>query len=286
MFAIKTRVEEEMLEHSRHAESPKEAWDTFVTLFSNKNDARLQLLENELLAVSQQEMTINQYFNKVKSLCREILDLEPSSKIPQVRMKRIIIHGLRPEYRSFVTAIKDWPTQPSLVEFENLLADQESLAKKILGVSLKSEEDQALFSNKRQGRLRQHNNIGSNEKSRKQQKQSFQSGEAQENLDKSSWTSKQRNFRCYNCYRKGHIANHCYSKNHVEGNPATSKKTINTEEEWDFEASFAVAKSEKKDASSEELALAAVIPEQIKYKRDWIIHFRCSNHMTGDKEKL
>jgi hypothetical protein len=36
-------------------------------------------------------------------------------------MKRIIIHGLKPEYQSFVTAVKGWPTQPSLVEFEKLL---------------------------------------------------------------------------------------------------------------------------------------------------------------------
>ena len=29
----------------KEGSSPKEAWDTFVTLFSKKNDARLQLLE-------------------------------------------------------------------------------------------------------------------------------------------------------------------------------------------------------------------------------------------------
>ena len=68
LFAIKTTIEEEMLEHKRDVKTPKEAWDTFATLFSKKNDTRLQLLENELLSVVQNEMTINQYFNKVKSL--------------------------------------------------------------------------------------------------------------------------------------------------------------------------------------------------------------------------
>ena len=72
MFAIKTSIEEEMLEHIRRADTPKEAGDTFATLFSKKNNVRLQLLENELMSIAQRNMTITQYFTKVKSLCREI----------------------------------------------------------------------------------------------------------------------------------------------------------------------------------------------------------------------
>ena len=53
---------------------------------------------------------INQYFTKVKSLCREISELDPNSKISYQRMKRIIIHDLRPKYKGFVAAIQDWPT--------------------------------------------------------------------------------------------------------------------------------------------------------------------------------
>ena len=41
MFAIKTTIYEEMLEHIREAKTPKEAWDTFKALFSQKNDMRL-----------------------------------------------------------------------------------------------------------------------------------------------------------------------------------------------------------------------------------------------------
>ncbi|KAL7586905.1 hypothetical protein Lser_V15G39190 [Lactuca serriola] len=147
MFALKTTIEEEMLEHIRDENTPKEAWDTFVMLFSKKNDTRLQLLENELLSISQRDMTIAQYFHKVKSICREITELDPQSVIPEARMKRIIIHGLRPEYRSFVTALQGWPVQPSLVEFENLLANQEAMAKQMGGITLKSEEE-ALYTSK------------------------------------------------------------------------------------------------------------------------------------------
>jgi len=58
MFALKTTIEEEMLEHIRDNKRPKEAWDTFVILFSKKNNTRLQLLENELLSISQHDMKI------------------------------------------------------------------------------------------------------------------------------------------------------------------------------------------------------------------------------------
>nr|KAJ0205253.1 hypothetical protein LSAT_V11C500244610 [Lactuca sativa] len=136
-----------MLEHIRDENTPKEAWDMFVTLFSKKNETRLQLLENELLAISQRDMTIAQYFHKVKLICREITELDPQSVIAEARMKRIIIHGLRPEYRSFVTAVQGWPVQPSLVEFENLLASQEAMVKQIGGITLKSEEE-ALYTSK------------------------------------------------------------------------------------------------------------------------------------------
>ncbi|KAF3658672.1 tir-nbs resistance protein [Capsicum annuum] len=106
MFALKTTVEEDVLEHMRDAKTPQEAWDTFAKLFSKKNDTKLQLLESELLSVSQRNMTISQYFHKVKSLCREISELDPEAPFGDTRMKRIIIHGLKPEFRSFIVSIQ------------------------------------------------------------------------------------------------------------------------------------------------------------------------------------
>ncbi len=141
MFALKTTVDEEVLEYIRDAKTPKEDWDIFAKRFSKKNDTRLQLVESELLSIVQQDLTISQYFHKVKSLCREIYEMDPEAPIGETRMKRIIIHGLRPEYRGFVAAVQGWPTQPSLVEFENLLASQEALAKQIGGISLKGEKE-------------------------------------------------------------------------------------------------------------------------------------------------
>ncbi|KAK3014224.1 hypothetical protein RJ639_008969 [Escallonia herrerae] len=44
MFALKTTIEEDVLEHIQGAKTPKEAWGTLAMLFSKKNDTRLQLL--------------------------------------------------------------------------------------------------------------------------------------------------------------------------------------------------------------------------------------------------
>lgn len=48
-------IEEEMLQHKRKAKTQ----DTFATIFLKKNNTQLQLLENELLLISQQNMTID-----------------------------------------------------------------------------------------------------------------------------------------------------------------------------------------------------------------------------------
>ena len=87
MYALKIMVEEAILEHIRDVKTPNEAWETFAKLFSKKNDTKLQLLESELLSMKQDNMTIKQYFHKVKLLCREISELDPAAPIGDTRMK-------------------------------------------------------------------------------------------------------------------------------------------------------------------------------------------------------
>ena len=177
MFVLKTTIGEEMLEHIWDDKTSKEAWDTFVMLFSKENDTRLQLLENELLSISQCDMTIAQYFHKVKSICREISELGPKSAIVESRMKRIIIHGLQPEYRSFIIVVLGWPTQPSLVEFENLLASQEAMAKKIGGITLKGEEG-VLYTSESRSNNRSSTKRGYNGDKRRSHHETVQPGRA------------------------------------------------------------------------------------------------------------
>ena len=105
MYALTVTVEDEFLQRIKNAKTPKEAWDTLAIIFTKKNDAILQRLENDLLSISQRNMTINQYFSKVKSLSDEISKLDPENAITEKRIRRIIIHGLRPEYKGIITAI-------------------------------------------------------------------------------------------------------------------------------------------------------------------------------------
>ena len=83
----------------------KEACDTFAMVFSKKNNTRLQLLENEPLSISRRKMTIDKYFNKVKSSCHEKFELDLTAAISESRMKRIIVYDLRPKFTSFVITL-------------------------------------------------------------------------------------------------------------------------------------------------------------------------------------
>lgn len=86
----------------------------------------------------------------MKATCREIGELDPLAPISETRMKRINIHGLKLELRSFVATIQGWPIQPSLVEFENLLAAQETLAKQMGGGTDKTVEKALYVENVKQ----------------------------------------------------------------------------------------------------------------------------------------
>ncbi|KAJ0601440.1 putative RNA-directed DNA polymerase [Helianthus annuus] len=277
MFIIKTTVEEDVLDHIQDLEYPKQAWETLETLFSKKDDARLQLLESELMTASQGDLSIPQYFRKVKNLCREIGDLDPQSKISETRLKRILIHGLNPEYRSFITAIQGWATQPSITEFENLLAGQESLAKKLAGVSIKHDEDKALYAKKSKGRGKPWQSRDRNQDKEKAVKDRKGKGvqnqtESDSGKKEKSWKGKRFPFKCHNCGVRGHMAKDCNLPKE-EGNVATQE-----EQPWDMEAMVAQV--------VEDVALTATTELKQNNLGDWIIDSGCSNHMTGEKDRL
>lgn len=123
MYVLRTAVEDELFKYIREAATPKITWDTLTILFSKKNDACLHLLKSELMTISQASMMINYYFTKVKSLYSEIAQIYPEEKISEQRMTRIVINCLKPEYNRFMATIQGWPTQPTLLELENMFAN-------------------------------------------------------------------------------------------------------------------------------------------------------------------
>lgn len=197
-------------------------------------------------------------------------------------MKRIIIHGLKPEYRSFVAAVQGWPTQPSLNEFENLLASQEALAKQFgslsVGVTSKT-EDEALYVERSKGKHKAGNKQkgwnkygDKNKRHDRDDKKSSNQGREEASGDRKQQTNgKYFPYKCHRCGRKGHMAKNCRVKQDDEGNAAT----VEQEEGWDVEALV---------AQTEEVTACAVTNEHQKNKLDdWIIDSGCSNHLTGVK---
>ncbi|KAK3002472.1 hypothetical protein RJ639_022112 [Escallonia herrerae] len=58
-------------------------------------------------------------------------EIDADEKISEARLRRYLVRGLKKEYGHFVTSIQGWLTQPSVEELENLLSNQEALAKQM-----------------------------------------------------------------------------------------------------------------------------------------------------------
>ncbi|KAH0739564.1 hypothetical protein KY290_038269 [Solanum tuberosum] len=172
-------------------------------------------------------------------------------------MRRIIVHGLRPEFKGIITVTWGWATEPTLSELENLLANEEDLEKPLSSLTIK-DEDKALFSKRQDYQKREV------EKSSRplgdQKNQHKKNGEVLQ-----LW--KERTLR---------------------------QILLKDEEEvWDFETSYAVEETNQQEEPAtchfnkeDELALANVSEKLVDYEHDWIIDSGCFNHMTGDEKKL
>lgn len=51
LFALKSTVEEDVLEHIKSSTTPKAAWDILAARHKKKSDTRLQLVENEFMSL-------------------------------------------------------------------------------------------------------------------------------------------------------------------------------------------------------------------------------------------
>lgn len=104
MYALAIIVEDDL----QYMKMPKKAWHTLMVLFAKTNDAKLQKLKNVVLSITQHNMTINQYFFKVKSICDEISKFYSHNANTEMRIRRVIVQGLKPEYKGFNTATHNW----------------------------------------------------------------------------------------------------------------------------------------------------------------------------------
>ncbi|KAJ1388985.1 gag-polypeptide of LTR copia-type [Sesbania bispinosa] len=148
LFMLRTTVNKELIDHIRDLDTPKAVWEMLEKLFSEKNVARLQLPENELASTVQGNSSIAEYFLKIKNLCVEISDLDPSEKTSESRCRRFIIRGLKKEYSPFIMSIQGWANKPSLEELQNFLTNQEVLLQQSSSSSTQEAESVLLFKGK------------------------------------------------------------------------------------------------------------------------------------------
>nr|XP_016484341.1 PREDICTED: uncharacterized protein LOC107804904 [Nicotiana tabacum] len=142
-FILKRPISPNLFDHIIRCKSAHEIWRTFDRLFNKKDEARLQILENELANTTQGNLSIAEYFLKVKNLCSEISLLNPDEAMSEARIRRIIIRSLTLCYID-----SRMGSTPSLEEFKNFLSSQELLAKQMAGVFVKEGKGNALIADK------------------------------------------------------------------------------------------------------------------------------------------
>jgi len=103
MYILSIIVEDEFLYRIKDCKMPNEAWSILETLFTKKNEAKLQQLENEIMSIEQGDMMLSQCFTNIKYLCDEIQKVDAENAINKARMQQIIFRGFGPKYNGLVT---------------------------------------------------------------------------------------------------------------------------------------------------------------------------------------
>lgn len=105
---MKRKISFYLFDHIINCKSSHQIWETLYSLSNKKNEAHLQILENELDNTTKGNLSIFDYFLKIKNLYFKISLLNPEVALSKARMSRIFICGLNPEYITFVTLIQGW----------------------------------------------------------------------------------------------------------------------------------------------------------------------------------
>lgn len=87
-FVLKKSISPTLFDHIIRCTSANDILETLNRLFNKKELGRLQMLENELANTEQGDLSISQFFLKIKNLCSEISLLDPNEPISEPQLRR------------------------------------------------------------------------------------------------------------------------------------------------------------------------------------------------------
>ncbi|KAM7491750.1 hypothetical protein LguiA_034671 [Lonicera macranthoides] len=252
---------------------------------------RLQFLENELGTMTQGNASISEYFLKVKNLCSEISGLDTEEPINDARLRRYLIRGLRNEFMPFISSVQGWANQPTIIDLENLLSNQEALVKQMSSASSKSlsQVDDVLYTNDRR-------KMNFSSKNSSDNKQSRNEGESGGDSKTCFRCGKTRHFK-RNC-RVKIVCNRCGNSCHIKRRNCRvklKKKDANTahenneSEQANWEQCFsivAVDQSENVTSTMHQTDTHTNGNVHIDYNKEWILDSSCSHHATRNSSLL
>lgn len=103
MYWLSVSIHDSMIGHIQDATSPKEAWNSLVSMDTTNTKARKLQLKNELNTVKKENLSINDYTLKIKGICESLASIgvmvEDDDKV------EVCLRGLTPAYKQFKTSI-------------------------------------------------------------------------------------------------------------------------------------------------------------------------------------
>ena len=283
LFALRTTISKEYIEHVRDAKTPKEVWETLERLFTQKNTMRLQYLENELAMMTQGNASISEYFLKIKNLCAEISELDAEEPISDARLRHYLIRGLRKEFMPFISSVQGWANQPSVIDLENLLSNQEALVKQMTSNNKPLyQADEVLYASDQRMKFSSNNSSGDCKQSRSEgqprgdSKACFRCGEI---------GHFKQNCRvkvvCNRCGNSGHIKRNCHVNLKQEGANVAHESSESEEPKWEQCLSIVdVDRSETVISVVHQTDKRTDSNGSIDYSKEWIVDYGCSHHAS------